>query len=135
MNSKRNYSYLYLLHAGAWGPKNGQQLGTVSVKYSDGTSQKFPVIRARDIGDTWNPVLSYANAKVGLRLEKKKSACGLYVSAFHLDRKKRVASIDFNVDKYVWGIAGISLGNWPLPESVEPPYIASRGDQVELPKE
>ncbi|HSI85783.1 MAG TPA: hypothetical protein VK970_18510 [Candidatus Methylacidiphilales bacterium] len=99
--------WLYLLHATAWSPAPGLQVGTISVKYADGSREAFPIISGRDVSDWWK-LDSRENARVGWSGQNFSSMVGLYVSRFRLARKPVVEVQLEGAGKAVWMIAGMS---------------------------
>ena len=102
--------YLYLLHAAAWVPKNGETIGSAELAFSDGSKTTVPVIAGRDCGNWWSPVISFENGVIGWTGDNRSSKVGLFVSAFRIPEKP-LKAIRFIPGESVWMIAGVSLGN------------------------
>lgn len=100
-----------LLHASAWTPQNGIELGKIELKYADGSKQSIPVISRTDCGNWWNPS-EHANASVAWRAENAMSTVGLYASSFALKNDNPV-ELNFIASnpQVVWMIVGISLSD------------------------
>jgi len=98
---------LYLLHAGAWLPANGEPVGRLRVRYADGTAGVQEVQAGRDVGNWWLPV-SLSNGVVGWRGENASSAVGLYVSRFVLEAKPVVGVALEGAGDAQWMVAGMS---------------------------
>lgn len=103
------FSYLYLLHATAWTPREtGAVCGTVEVEYKDRTHQKFEIQTNRDVGDWWNP-FSHDNAAVVWKDKNKSNVdVGLYLSRFKIEHREIVRIKLTTTEKAVWMVAGIS---------------------------
>lgn len=103
------FAYLYLLHATAWTPREGEALcGIIEVRYEDGTTQGIEVKTGRDVGDWWEPV-GLSNAVVVWKDKNQTGVdVGLYLSRFALENRK-VSNIKFRTaENAVWLIAGAS---------------------------
>lgn len=102
-------SYLYLLHASAWTPREtGILCGTVAIDYDDGTQQTFDVQSGRDIGDWWDPVSGQNSAVVWKDKNASGLTVGLYLSRFHV-KDKKISRITLTpAGDSVWMIAGVS---------------------------
>lgn len=102
-------SYLYLLHASAWTPREtGILCGTVTVDYDDGTQQTFDVESGRDIGDWWDPVSGQNSAVVWKDKNASGFSVGLYLSRFHV-KDRRISRITLTpAGDSIWMIAGLS---------------------------
>ena len=119
--------YLYLLHAAAWVPKNGETIGKVELAFSDGSKTAIPVIAGKDCGNWWSPVFSFENGVIGWTGDNRSSKVGLFVSAFRIP-EKGLKSIRFLPGKSVWMIAGVSLGNL-RPQRTAERHVMIREDQ------
>lgn len=102
-------SYLYLLHASAWTPREtGILCGTVTIDYDDGSQQTFDVESGRDIGDWWDPVSGQNSAVVWKDKNASGLTVGLYLSRFHV-KDQRISRITLTpAGDSVWMIAGLS---------------------------
>jgi hypothetical protein len=102
-------SYLYLLHASAWTPREtGILCGTVAIDYDDGTRQTFEVESGRDIGDWWDPVSGQNSAVVWKDKNASGLTVGLYLSRFHV-KDQGISRITLApAGDSVWMIAGLS---------------------------
>lgn len=110
--------WLNLLHAGAWLNKPGKRLGTLTVLYRNGESDRFPILNGRDIGNWWAP-RSLPNGRIGWRGENPSSTIGLYVSQFAL-KQMPLQSVRFECKgPSVWMIAAATVGNVRLDFAVE----------------
>ena len=119
--------YLYLLHAAAWVPKNGETIGKAELAFSDGSKTAIPVIAGKDCGNWWSPVFSFENGVIGWTGDNRSSKVGLFVSAFRIP-EKGLKSIRFLPGKSVWMIAGVSLGNL-RPQRTAERHVTIREDQ------
>src|SRR5690606_34297227 len=52
--------HLYLLHASAWTPSAGTTVGSLRIRYTDGTEEVRDLVAGRDVGNWWAPT-SLAN--------------------------------------------------------------------------
>ena len=123
---------LYLLHASAWTPKKGEEIGRIRVKYPDGAGESFPVLAGRDCGNWW---LSepFPNAGIAWRKENPESFIGLYLSVFPL--KERALEISFEAGDCVWMICGASVGDRQISFSELSFPVVMRADRNWFPVE
>jgi len=119
---------IYLLHAGAWMPKAGQPVGTLRVRYTDGTESAAEVQAGRDVGNWWSPS-ALPNGVVGWTgVNASCPLVGLYVSRFPL-KEKPVAEITLaGSGNAMWMVAGVSGS----PDDLKPllpsaPFTAAAG--------
>ncbi|PTX92185.1 hypothetical protein DB346_24915 [Verrucomicrobia bacterium LW23] len=121
--------YLYLLHATAGSPPNGMPVGTVRVRYADGSGEAFPVIAGRDVSDWWK-LDSKENARVGWAGENGSAIVGLYVSRFTLSKKP---VLDFTLEgsgQAAWMIAALSTSAEEIRTLSMPVHVGANGDWV-----
>ena len=101
------FSNLYLLHASAWTPPVGTEIGSLVVRYQDGSEKKLPVVVDREVRNWWMPV-TVSNGRVGWASENASGPVGLYVSRFRIESKP-IQEIRFQGgEKWLWMIAGLS---------------------------
>ncbi|MBR0459055.1 MAG: hypothetical protein IJJ26_07445 [Victivallales bacterium] len=105
----KGYRYLFLLHAAGWTPKGGEDIGTLTVNYMDGTSDTQNVQQGRDCGNWWLGGLSLPNGGIGWTGANSSSKIGLYVSCFPL--KSDAKSVKFEVKRGFWFLSGMTLGS------------------------
>lgn len=118
---------LYLLHALAW-PVDQKQIGTVTVRYSDGSKREIPVTGGVDVGNWWEAI-PRRNGEVVWTGENRSSFVGLYCSAFPIDGKP-VKAIEFqSTGRSVWGIVGASVASEKLPRLAPPPVYITAGKE------
>ncbi|MFA5206942.1 MAG: hypothetical protein WC708_21280, partial [Lentisphaeria bacterium] len=119
---------LCVLHALAWAPDGKQKIGTVTVRYADGTSASFPVVNGVDVGNWWRPT-DQENAQVAWRGENRSTYVGLYRSLFPLARKP-VAKVEFaSAGNAAWMIAAVSAADEDLPKLANfPCYVVANAD-------
>ncbi len=98
-----------LLHASAWTPAGGKELGRMVVRYADNSEEIVPVIARLDCGNWWNPTRG-DNAVIAWSGENPEAAVGLYASSFPL-KKAGPKSIRFEIadPASVWMVAGVTL--------------------------
>ena len=107
IDSEEVWKNLYLLHAAAWLPANGQPVGRVRVTYADGSESVQDIIAGREIGNWWSPS-DMERGVVGWEAENKSSPVGLYVSPIPLESKS-VSRIRLESDgSSLWMLAGMS---------------------------
>lgn len=130
VGGKPVWKNLYLLHAGAWMPKNTAPAGRLRVRYADGSENTFEVRTGRDIGNWWSPV-ALPNGAVGWTGENASSPLvGLYVSRFPLEAKPLAeARLEAEGDT-LWMVAGVSGS----PDELVPfhptlPFTATEGPE------
>lgn len=117
----QSMKYLGILHALAWPPKDGTQIGTIRINYTDATSSQIPIIAGVDVANWWNP-LPITQGDLVWNAENKEFQVGLYRSYFPI-QDKPVKSIDFiNAGNSVWMIAGISAMQTKVPHISSNPY-------------
>lgn len=103
-----------LLHASAWPPENGKPVGSLAVRYSDGSEEKIPVRSGIDCGNWWDPQ-PRPNAMPGWVSENLNAPVGLYVSSFALKRDDPQSILFESADpEAAWMIAGVSLTPEPI---------------------
>ncbi len=103
-----------LLHASAWTPEVGKELGALAVRYADGGEEVIPVRARIDCGNWWSPFPGN-NAVVVWKEENPESEIGLYASGFPLKQAGPV-SIRFRAaaPEIAWMIAGVTLSDRPV---------------------
>jgi hypothetical protein len=83
---KQDFKYLALVHA-ITQRRPGEQIGLITATYSDGTSDKIPVISGKHVGNWWGAV-SLAEAPVVWKGKSRSGDTrGLYLSVFPLSGK------------------------------------------------
>ena len=98
-----------LLHASAWTPQQGKELGFLCAEYPDGSTEKIPVRARIDCGNWMNPA-DARNAAIAWSSERQTHSAGLYVSSFSLKRKGPTRlRLEIASPQAVWMIAGILL--------------------------
>ncbi len=102
--------YLYLFHASAWTPMMRKPIGSIGVRYADGTGEELAVIAGRDCGNWYKPFASL-NAYPAWKGKVPSAGIGLYLSAFPL--KGKVTHLEFRSvpGESVWMIAGASFAD------------------------
>lgn len=119
--------YLYLLHAAAWIPKGGEEIGRIVLTLADDKQSTLPVIAGRDCGNWWQPTFSFENGIISWTGDNRSSKVGLYVSAFRLPDKP-IRAIEFiPANSSVWMIAGVSFGNLRPQRALENHYTVREG--------
>lgn len=122
---------LLLLHASAWTPKPGRQLGEITVRSRSGKRQVIPVRAGIDCGNWWMP-FSVSNAHVLWSAENVSAVTGLYISAFPLEfDDPGTLSFRMTSDSAAWMIAAVSLAD----RTVQLPVKQSRPDVIREGKE
>lgn len=103
--------YLYVAHATAWTPKNGEKIGKIKFLAKDGSTSQIDLISQQDVGDWWSPV-DMPNAKVAWRTSTESCNVGIYVSRF-LIPGKTLSKLEFIPSrKAVWGVLALSIGDY-----------------------
>lgn len=121
---------LYLLHAAAYPPAKNKPLGTLEIRYTDGSWQDIEVQSGRDVGDWWAPA-TLPNAAIGWVSYNHVGRIGLYISRFTLEDKP-VASIQPTLAANpgaFWMIAGLcgTKTEIPFPRTSDHPVVISAG--------
>ncbi len=121
---------LYLLHAGAWLPKDGSPVGLLRIRYVDGVESVYQVEAGKDVGNWWSPT-SLTNGTVGWTgVNASCPLVGLYVSRFALE-ERAVAEITLESGgTAMWMVAGISGSPDDLkPFQPQVPFEAKAGPE------
>ncbi len=119
--------FLYLLHALAWAPQNGD-VGEIKLTYSDGVAAVLPVRAGREAGN-WHKPVSLDNGAVVWIGENGDNYIGLYRSCFKIDDKP-LASMEFRSNgRAVWGIVAASLAEDEVPVRKSTPYYVRPGKE------
>ena len=103
---------LYLLHAVAGGlaPEMRDWIGTVKVKYEDGSKVERHVRMGRDVGD-WTCGRAFDNAARAWTAYNNHTQVSLFVSSVVLDLRKPVVKISFEATgKCPWMVLAATLG-------------------------
>lgn len=109
-----HYRNIYLLHAAANPPAPPQAVGTILVRYADGSETRSEVVNKRDIGSWVNPA-SAVNASTGWTSENPTANIGLYVSRFPVEEKP-ISTITFEQSGVApWMIVGLSASTQDIP--------------------
>ena len=117
---------LLLLHAAAWPHKEGE-LGSIWLKFIDGSTLRIPVRFGKEVGNWWNPA-DRPNARIGWKERNDENEMGLYVSCFMVPELP-VASIRFvSSGKAVWMIAAIAASPDLLTPPGQEPYTVHRNN-------
>lgn len=131
----KRFRYLYFLHADAW-PKK-KEVGTILVKYTDGTEQKISVKDGTDVINWWAPQ-SRPNAIVAWQGQNRYEVLGLAMSRFAVQNKPVDSLTLTSSGNSVWLIVAISGTNAdfiPFPsveaETVETPVTMDSRDWME----
>ena len=118
---------LYLLHSLAW-QSGGAELGTVTVTYRDGSSDRFDLRNGRDAGNWWQPS-DVPNGDVVWTGENRSSFVGLYRSQFPLQQKP-LARIAFeSAGNAIWGIVAASVSDFAAPRIASVPHYVVPGKE------
>lgn len=103
---------LYLLHASAWGRSSGP-LGELTVHYTDGSLEYFPVGFDNEVGNWWYP-RGRANGAIAWQSNNGEAEIGLYLSQFRLKTRPVEKIVLRNImpssAQGLWMIAGMTLG-------------------------
>lgn len=117
--------YLYLFHASAWTPSRGA-VGTILIRYADGTVEKQNVAAGLDCGNWYRPFKS-RNAFPAWIGRVPSADVGLYLSAFPL--KGKVTRLEFHAvpGEAVWMIAGAAFADGKTRFPQEEQLIVKQG--------
>jgi len=112
----KTFRALYLLHALAWAPRDAARIGTVELKFADGTAETVDVKAPDDLGDWYTPT-NRPNGRVVWTGTNRLAYVGLYLSKYPVPERP-LREIRFNSSgKAVWMVAAVSGGDdVPLPE-------------------
>jgi len=100
----------YLLHAGAWCPSNNEILGTLTLEYADGTSQRHDIRGGRDVAD-WYQAKSGKNLFRGWTDYNGSKQVSLFISKFALEPKSKLESVTLAATDMVWMVAAAAIGD------------------------
>lgn len=115
----RHGACLYLLHGLAWAPKSETAIGSIRLRYLDGTTEVREVKSLRDAVDWWNPPERVPNGALGWSGDNPHARVGLLVSRFPVpDRPLDRIELEVAAGT-VWMVVGLALGeDRPLPPQV-----------------
>ncbi len=100
---------LYLLHATAWTPPAGTDVGSVTAVYDDGATTVHSAVTGTDVGN-WFLARNLSNGAVVWTGTNPKSPIGLYLSKFRL-AKRPLRRLEFRPSqKAVWMVVAASTG-------------------------
>ncbi|MBR0459948.1 MAG: hypothetical protein IJJ26_11980 [Victivallales bacterium] len=120
--------WLFLLHARAWAT-GGDELGTITITYADGTKSEITPKRNVHAGNWWKPKKTSDADIVWSATNAKNEPIGLYRSA-HAIEDKQIRHIRFeSADNSLWLVVAASVGQAiPLtPKNV--PYVITQGQE------
>ncbi len=103
--------FLYLMHTLCWGLTKSEPVGSITIRYMDGTSENIKVCSKVDVDDWWKGTM-LSNGAIGVRARSTDGEWrSLYVSKFKLNSKSPVKSICFNAGnpKTIWIICAATL--------------------------
>lgn len=133
--NRKKHAFLYLLHAAAWvATVPGEKLGTVTVRYTDGSESSFSVENGRNICDWW--LISPAPyARPVYLLNREEGRGGFLLTRFPLAAKE-VNQVRFDtLGKGIWVIVGASLSSRDVPvqaKQKELRFTAPRWKQADM---
>lgn len=104
---------LNLLHATAWTPQAGKQIGTITVTDADRTKQQFPVFSGNDVGNWWAP-RSLPNGEVIWEAENSSGRVGLYASSFPLRGTPVAVTFTVRDPAVAWLIPALTFTSYPV---------------------
>lgn len=113
----KRFRRLHFLHADAWGKR--KEVGVISVRYTDGTSQDITVTDGKDIANWWDPK-SVTNAAVAWQGQNRQAFLGLLLSRFDVQDKPIESLKLTSSGNSVWlvlAIAGSRAPHIPFPEA------------------
>ncbi len=102
------FSHLYLLHATAWTPGSNAVVGTLTVRYEDGSEVTREVRARQDVADWWAPA-ALPNAHPVWQAEGTDGPFGLYASRFEFPEKTAKELIFASTGTAVWGIVAATI--------------------------
>lgn len=118
--------HLYLLHASAWTPSAGTAVGSLRIRYSDGTEEVRDLTAGRDLGNWWAPS-SLANGVVAWTAENTSAYIGLYCS--HVPLAKAATEVVLESSgKAVWMVAAMTAAPDAIPLPKEGPHYIIAND-------
>ncbi len=98
---------LYLLHAAANPPASSAIIGTLVVRYVDGSETRHEVRNRHDIGN-WRDPAPAENAEIAWESENPTASIGLFLSRFRIEEKP-LAALTFELSGAApWMIVGAS---------------------------
>lgn len=120
--------YLYLLHASAWTPPTLLPVGTIVIRYADGTTEKQTVAAGRDCGNWYKPT-NRPNAFPAWTGKVPSADTGLYLSAFPL--KGKVEHLEFRRahGEVVWMIAGAAFASGKARFPQQEQFVVKQGPE------
>ncbi|WP_288616088.1 hypothetical protein [Victivallis vadensis] len=105
---------LYLVHAAAWPPPAGTELGRIHCRFTDGGSAEIPVTAGTDVDNWWNGS-TLANAPVIWSSERAGWFARLGMAAFAIPARP-LQSVGFTVTgQGMWMIAAASVSPDEIP--------------------
>jgi hypothetical protein len=116
---------LYLFHASAWTPKAGEKIGTIKLSQDNKSIFQTDIISGEDVGNWWSPE-DLKNGKVIWRKSSESCPVGIYMSRFELPQKAFNKVEFIPTRKAVWGVAGVSVGDYvPIASSARKKKMAA----------
>ena len=117
---------LYLLHA--LEDRSFGELGTLEVRFADGSRQLIPVSAGKDCGD-WREAAPRGNAAVALR-DPIRPRGGWYATGFRLNRNDpRTVTFSVTAKKARWLVAAVAAGGGFAPLPPEPRCVIHADDR------
>ena len=107
---------LYILHSSCWNvSKDSDLVGTLKLKFVDGTSSTYEVRNKKELADWWRPT-ALPNGLVVWKCRTAKGeagSVGLYMSKFSLpENAPNIAEMDFvTAEKSIWIVVAASLSD------------------------
>ncbi|MBR0460178.1 MAG: hypothetical protein IJJ26_13160, partial [Victivallales bacterium] len=119
--------WLFLLHARAW-TEGGDELGTVTLTYTDGTTSKITPMRGIDAGNWWNPGIVREGQLVWSGTNAS-APVGLYRSNFAIEDKP-IQHIRFeSAGNSLWLVVAATVGMAVPYAPHTPPYFTMAGPE------
>ena len=125
VNGKIRGNYLYVLHARAWG-SSGNEIGKITVEYTDGSSSDIPVAMRKDLGNWWSPSPA-PNGDVVWVGENMSASVGLFRSVYNIDNKPVKRVVFTTNGQAVWMIVAASISEISVPRDQSAPYYVVAG--------
>ena len=120
-------SYLYLLNALGWEPPRRTEIGSVTISYTNGRTEKRAIFSGEDTANFWNPRV-LKNAFAVWTGENPSAKVGLYATRIPLSGNP--AKLTFrSAGNAVWMIAGATLADTDLLPEESGPVVITAGKE------
>lgn len=120
-------NYLYLLNALGWEPAKRTAIGSVTISYSNGKTEKHTLFSGEDTANFWNPRF-LKNAFAVWKGENPSAKVGLYATRIALSGNPVKLSFR-SAGNAVWMIVGATLADADLIPEESGPVVLSAGNE------